>query len=117
MDCADWGEELQWSIYLLNWFISRDILLNTGKDYSDINYNVIFNTSMVVNQSEVINNVLQSKGILSNKTLLSNHPWVLDADEEMKQIREDEERELTMLVEEKEMEESFSNNTEEINEE
>jgi len=117
MDCADWGEELQWSIYLLNWFISRDILLNTGKDYSDINYNVIFNTSMVVNQSEVINNVLQSKGILSNKTLLSNHPWVLDADEEMKQIKEDEERELTMLVEEKEMEESFSNNTEDINEE
>ena len=121
MDCADWGEELQWSVYLLNWFISRDILLKTGQDYSDINYNIIFNTSMVVNQSEIINNVLQSKGILSDKTLLSNHPWVLDADEELKQIEEDTERDLIELQEQEEMQTSIQQTTDgsegEINEE
>lgn len=103
MDCADWSDELQWSIYLLNWFISRDILFRTNQDYSDINYRVVFNTSMVVNQSEVINNIVQSKGILSDKTLLSNHPWVLDADEEIKQIESDVERELLQIQAEEEV--------------
>lgn len=118
MDCADWGEELQWSIYLMNWFISRDILLKTGVDYSDINYNIIFNISMVVNQSEVINNVVQSKGILSDKTLLSNHPWVLDAEDEIKQIEEDTERELAELQAQEEITqiEEDIQETEEMNE-
>lgn len=92
MDCSDWGEELQWSIYLLNWFISRDILMKTGEDYSDVNYTVVFNVSVILNQSEVINNVLQSKGIVSDKTLLANHPWVIDVDNELEQIEEDTER-------------------------
>ena len=76
---------------------------------------------MVVNQSEIINNVLQSKGILSDKTLLSNHPWVLDADEELKQIEEDTERDLIELQEQEEMQTSIQQTTDgsegEINEE
>ena len=103
MDCANWGDELKWSLYLMNWFISRDILLNTGEDYSDINYDIVFNVSMIVNESEVINNVLQSKGVVSEQTLLSNHPWVLDADHELRQIEEDDERSLTKLQEQEDI--------------
>lgn len=100
MDCAEWGEQLSWSIYLMNWFISRDVLLKTGIDYGDVNYSVIYNISAIVNQSEVINNVVQSSGIISTKTLLSNHPWVLDADEEMQQLEEDERRQVERIEEE-----------------
>ena len=75
----------------------------TGEDYSDVNYDIVFNVSMIVNESEVINNVLQSKGIVSEQTLLSNHPWVLDADHELRQIEEDDERSLTNLQEQEDI--------------
>lgn len=121
MDCGDWAEELEWSIYLINWFMLKDILLRTGNDYSNLNYSVVFNVSMILNQSEIINNIVQSKNIISDKTLLTNHPWVLDAEEELKMISEDTERDLIQLQAEEDIQNMYASEeadaTEEVTDE
>lgn len=48
----------------------------------------------VRNDAELASIAQQSVGILSNKTLLGNHPWVTDADQELKQLKKESEEAL-----------------------
>lgn len=47
----------------------------------------------VRNDTELAGIAQQSTGIISRKTVLKNHPWVDDADKELKQLQEEEEEE------------------------
>lgn len=91
MDCADWGAEVKWSLTKLIWFIQQDIMSKTGVDYSDVQYDIVFNTDVIINESETVLNCMNSAGLVSAKTIAANHPWTLDADKEIEDIRKDTE--------------------------
>lgn len=99
MDCTDWGNEYDWSLRELLWFVIQDIKSKTGKDYSDVEYGIVFNTDVIINESETIQNCLTSANIISRKTIAANHPWTLNADKEMKDLINDETEKLKLELE------------------
>lgn len=96
MDCTDWGGEVKWSLMKLLWFVQQDIMSNTGEDFTDVKYDIVFNTDVIINESETITNCLNSVGRVSDKTIAANHPWVLDADKEVEAIKKETEEALDM---------------------
>lgn len=91
MDCADWGSECEWSLMLLIWFIQQDLIARGKGDFTDVSYSIIFNTDVIINETETIQNCFTSAGIISARTIAANHPWVMNADKELKRLREEQE--------------------------
>lgn len=96
MDCVDWGGEMKWSLFRLLQFVMADILAVTGRDYHKVAYDIVFNTDVIINESETILNCLNSSGLISGKTIAANHPWVLDADKEMEDLKLETEDKLEL---------------------
>lgn len=48
---------------------------------------IIFNVDMKTDESETIQNCASSKNVISDKTILANHPWVEDAEQELKELK------------------------------
>lgn len=92
MDCIDWGGEVKWSLMKLIWFMQQDMMYKTGEDYTDVKYDIVFNTDVIINESETIQNCMNSVGIVSAKTNTANHPWTLDADKEVEDIKKETEQ-------------------------
>lgn len=92
MDCVDWGGEVKWSLMKLIWFIQQDIMSKTGMDYSNVKYDIVFNTDVIINESETILNCMNSVGLVSGRTIAVNHPWTLDADKEMTALKKETEQ-------------------------
>ena len=92
MDCVDWGGEVKWSLMKLIWFMQQDIQSRTGKDYTGVKYDIVFNTDVIINESETILNCMNSVGRVSDKTIAENHPWTIDADKEMEAIKQEMEQ-------------------------
>ena len=90
MDCIDWGSECEWSLMLLIWFIQQDLIARGKGDFTDVSYSIIFNTDVIINETETIQNCFTSAGIISGRTIADNHPWVMNADKEMKNLREEQ---------------------------
>lgn len=99
MDCVDWGCEVQWSLQTMFWFFQQDILRRTGKDYSGVDYSIIFNTDVIINETETITNAFTSKGLVSSKTIAANHPWVIDPDKELEDMAQETEDTLDLEAE------------------
>ena len=92
MDCVDWGGEVKWSLMKLIWFIQQDIIHVDKKDYTDVEYDIVFNTDVIINESETVLNCMNSVGVVSGKTIAANHPWSLDADKEMQALKKETEQ-------------------------
>ena len=90
-DCAALGANLQSAFERMKLFI--DVALKTaGKgDFSNDTFEVVFNTDLPVNETEIINNIRNSEGIISKRTQRVNHPYVVDVEEEEKQIKKEQE--------------------------
>jgi len=86
MDCIDWGNETEWSIMLMTWFIQQDLIAKGKGDFQDVKYDVMFNTDIIINETETITNCFTSNGIISGKTIAENHPWVTNAAKEQAQM-------------------------------
>lgn len=50
---------------------------------------IIFNRDITMNESDAITDIRNSMGIISQETLVENHPYVVDAEEEMRRIKEE----------------------------
>lgn len=96
MDCADWTPELECSIMSALDFILLDIKRLTGKDYSSVEYSILFNTDIIINETETITNCFTSKGIISDKTIAANHPWTRNVDKEMSDMKTEDIEELKL---------------------
>ncbi len=92
MDCVDWGGEVKWSLMKFFWFIQQDIMSKTGQDFTGVNYDIVFNTDVIINESETILNCVNSAGHVSARTIAANHPWTLDADKELEEIKKETEQ-------------------------
>lgn len=89
LDASDMETEYQAALERLIWFINVH-LANTGSgDFSDEDYEIIFNTDMPMDEGATIENIQKSVGILSTETLIANHPWVTDAKAEYDKLEEE----------------------------
>ena len=92
-------------------FIKEYLKLVVGVTVSDKdNINFIFNRDVSINEEAAINMCKASVGVISDKTIVANHPWVDDADEELKQ--KDEENKVDLEYMRKSMIEGGSNGEE-----
>jgi len=76
LDANETETEFQASLAELVGFID-----NSGSKAS-----FIFNRDTLMNESQVIDDCVKSKGLLSDETIIANHPWVDDAEGEIRRI-------------------------------
>lgn len=88
-DCDSLGVELKDTFQRLKLFIDVYFQITGKGDFTNEEYDIIFNMDLPVNETDVINNARTSEGLLSKRTILQNHPWVSDADEELERISEE----------------------------
>lgn len=88
-DCAALGAELQDTFQHLKPFLDAYFQMTGRGDFTAETYNVVFNADMPVNETDIINNVRTSDGLISKHTQLQNHPWVVDVDKELEQLKQE----------------------------
>lgn len=94
LDANEIETEYQASFEDLLWFINMH-LKNTSKgDFTNEEVDVIFNRDMMVNESQIITDINNSASILSKKTLIANHPYIEDVEAEIKQLEEEEQKDM-----------------------
>lgn len=98
-DCEDLADELQDTFQRLKVFLDLYFQVVGKGDFTDVDFDIIFNMDMPVNESDVINNVRNSDGIISKRTQLQNHPWVEDVQEEIDQIAKEKKEAAEMFGE------------------
>lgn len=59
-------------------------------DFTGEEFSVVCNRDIIVNETEAISNARNSVGLLSEKTIVANHPWVEDAEAELRQKQREE---------------------------
>lgn len=92
LDANDLEAEFQASLHHLVDFINAYRSLNSLPIINSINF--IFNRDLPVNQQDTINAIKDSVGILSERTLVANHPFTLNVDEELEQIKKERQETL-----------------------
>ena len=93
-DCDSLGTELKDSFRRLKLFIDVYFQITGQGDFTNEEFDIVFNMDLPVNETDIINNAVNSNGLLSKRTILQNHPWVTDVDEELARI--DEEKKAAM---------------------
>lgn len=92
LDANDLEAEFQASLHHLVDFINAYRSLNSLPIINSINF--IFNRDLPINQNDTINAIKDSVGILSERTLVANHPFTLNVDEELEQIKKERQETL-----------------------
>lgn len=91
LDANEIETEFQASFEDLLWFVNMHFK-NTGVgDFSAEEVEVIFNRDMMVNESQIITDINNSSAILSKKTCIAQHPYVVDVEAELEQIKAEQE--------------------------
>lgn len=90
-DCAALGMELNSAFQRMKVFLDVYFQVIRTGDFTNSEFDVVFNADMPVNETDVINNARTSEGMLSKLTILKNHPWVVDAEEEMAALEKEKE--------------------------
>lgn len=85
-DCDSLGTELKDTFHRLKLFIDVYFQITGQGDFTNEDFDIVFNMDLPVNETDVINNARTSDGLISKRTILQNHPWVTDVDEELAQL-------------------------------
>lgn len=97
LKCNALERELNKCMNMAEWFI-REYLKLIRVSVSDADsIDIVFNRDVSINEEAAINMCKASVGVISDKTIVANHPWVDDADEEMKQLEEENKSELEYM--------------------
>lgn len=107
MDADGMATEFSAALEQLIWFILVDILNTTGADYTQEEYDIVFNNDVIVNETESINQARASVGIISDETIIANHPWVIDVEAELAKMTAQKEEQLAEMQSEQEVLNSF----------
>lgn len=90
IDCAALAAELQDTFVQMKVFFDVYFQVAGKGDFSKEKFEVLFNADLPVNETDIITNIRNSEGIVSKRTRLANHPWVRDVDEEMEQLKQEQ---------------------------
>lgn len=84
-------------LFQLMWFINKYLeLTGEGSNY-DAEIEITFNRDIAINESQAITDCKNSKGVVSDETIVKNHPWVTDAENELKALKAQEEAAASVL--------------------
>lgn len=92
LDANDLEAEFQASLHHLVDFINAYRSLNSLPIIFSVNF--IFNRDLPINQTDTIEAIKNSVGILSERTLVANHPFTINVDEELEQIKKERQETL-----------------------
>ena len=92
LDANEMEAEFQASLHHLVDFINAYRSLHNLSIIESINF--IFNRDLPVNQQDTIDAIKNSVGILSERTLVANHPFTVNVDEELEQIKKERQETL-----------------------
>ena len=90
MDCNDLEAEFQAMFLRMKPFLDAYFRLKGLGDFTGEEFSVVCNRDIIVNETEAISNARNSVGLLSEKTIVANHPWVEDAEAELRQKQREE---------------------------
>lgn len=122
LDANEIETEFQASFEQLLWFVNMHFI-NTGVgDFTTEEVEVIFNRDMMVNESQIITDINNSAAILSKKTCIAQHPYVVDVEAELEQIKSEQEEAMeqfgnAFVTKEEQPEESQDGEEDEMREE
>lgn len=94
LDCNEMETEFQESMENLLWFVDNYLKNTKQGDFSEDEMIIVFSRDLHIDESARINNVRASVGLVSKRTLAANHPWVTSVDDELKQLKKEEDEEL-----------------------
>lgn len=89
------------------WFVTKDIKVRTGKDFSTVEYSIIFQKDLIIDEEVAVLNAQRSHGIISKRTNLANHPYVENVEEELEYLEEERQDEMENTEEQLQMMEKF----------
>ena len=91
LDANEIETEYQASFEELLWFVNQHFINSGMGDFSAEEVEVIFNRDMMVNESQIIADIVASSVILSKKTCVAQHPYVTDVEQELEQMKTEQE--------------------------
>lgn len=99
-DCMAMGNNFAAALENLCWFIQVDLTSQGEKiDYEKVEFDILFNCDGIINETDVVMNCKNSVGVISNETIIANHPWVTDLPAEMERLKEQQEEEMELQLE------------------
>lgn len=97
LDANEMESEFTYSFNKLLWFVNQH-LANTGKgSFESEDVEIIFNRDSIVNENELVSLLLQAGVKISNKTLLSQVPFIDNIENELDQIKKEQEEEMNVM--------------------
>jgi len=91
MDTNDFETEYQASLEELLYFINIHLSLTGQGDFFEEDVKIIFNRDMLMNEAEIMGTLTSAGVKISNRTLLSQVPFIDNVDEELDQIKKENE--------------------------
>lgn len=91
-DVQEMANEFTASLEQLFWFIQVDMANKGIGKFTDVDFDIVFNTDMIINEAEIITEAKNSVGLISDETILANHPWVTNTEEELQKLTEQKEK-------------------------
>ncbi len=91
-DCNDLEAEFRWSFLQVIWFVNRYLEIMGKGNFDDEEVEIVFNRDIIINEMEAVQMCQTSKDVISDETIVANHPFVTDAEEEMKRLKKQKER-------------------------
>lgn len=64
---------------------------NKKGDFMNENVDIVISKTMITNDTETITNLANSQSFISKRTLVANHPYVDNVEDELKQIKKEQE--------------------------
>jgi len=89
----DLEAEVTMAIKKVYWFINKFLEIKKMQQDNIDEIDIVYNRNIIFNTTQMIDDVLKSVDVTSKKTALANHPFVNDADEELKLIAKDKKEE------------------------
>ena len=90
LDCSNIETEFKSSLEYFMYFVNSWAQEKYNKDYMENEIELIFNKTMTVNEAEIIECCKNSVGMISNASIVAHHPWVSNAEDELKKIKDEE---------------------------
>lgn len=91
MDCNDMDTEFSAALQDLLYFVNYYYAIMGYGNFSGEQVDFVFNRDIIINEEEAIQECMASKDIISDETIVANHPWVTDAQEELKKLKQQRE--------------------------
>lgn len=97
-DCMALGSALnEMCAVQLKPFLDTALILRGKGDFSGDTFFIVFNTDMPINEADTIQNCKNSMGLISKRTIVANHPWVKDAESELRAMDAEDSAEASLF--------------------